>query len=164
MPTLKLTLLTLFITSLCLQAESYRKWTEASTKRSIVAKIKDKKLDNSEAQLLTKQGKVMWFKSEDLVSEDQVYIKKWVKPVDHLTVKVIGSKKGGKKLEVTAVAGSQAMKVRCHRGRHKKPLEKKLKVGQTITFEYWAPREYWVRAFYGKKMVDEETEKSKTGL
>jgi len=147
-----------------LYAEAFRTWTEAETKRTIIAKIKDKKIDDSEAHVLTKDGKSIWLKSVELIKKDQEYIKKWVKPVDHLSVRVVGFKKGSKKLEVIAVAGSQAMKVRGRRPGKKKPIERKLAAGETLKFEYWAPREYWVRAFYGKKMIEEETDKSKTGL
>ena len=145
-------------------ASGYRTWTEAVTGRTLEAKITDKKFDNSSAKLFTKKGKSMWIEVKKFIPKDQEYIKKWVKPIDHLTVRVVGTKKGQKKLKVEAVSGSQAMKVVYYRPGRKRNIVKHLKVGESLTIEYWTSRKYWVRAYNGKTLVEEETDKRKTGL
>jgi len=145
-------------------ADDFRTWTQNETKRTIVAKINDKKLDDSAVQVRLKTGRYVWLQTVDLVADDQTYIKKWVKPIDRLTVRVTGSGKGMKKIEVVAQAGPKTMKVRGKRPRPKPPIEYEVEAGKTFKFEFWAPREYWVRAYEAGKLIEEETDKSKTGL
>jgi hypothetical protein len=150
-------------------AEDYRKWTEAESKRQIEAKIVDKKLDDSEARLLMRDGKALWMTKERLIPEDQKYIEDWIKPVDHITARVVGSGKGRKKVEVTAVAGSRPLVVKAFwrdSGEQPKGYPKvyNLKKGEEKTFTYEASNEYIVRGWSGKDLVDEEGWNTKTGL
>ena len=145
-------------------AEEFRTWTQDGTKRTIVAKISDKKLDDSAARVRTKTGQYVWLQTRDLIAADQDYIKKWVKPVDRLTVRVTGSGKGLKKIEVVAQAGPKTMRVKGKRPSPKPPVDYEVAAGQSFKFEFWAPREYWVRAYENGKLMEEETDKTKTGL
>ena len=151
------------------KAEDYRQWTEAETKRQIEAKIVDKKLDDSEAELVMRNGTSVWMKKDRLIAEDQKYIENWVKPVDHITARVVGSGQGWKKVEVTAVAGSKPLVVKAFWrgwGRQPRGYPKvyKLKKGETKTFTYRGGNKYVVRGFYGNEKVDEESWDSKSGL
>ena len=164
-----LTTLTLFGSIIGLHAEGYRKWTEAETKRQIDAKIVDKKLDDSEAKLLMRNGKVIWMSAERLVPEDQKYIKDWFKPVDHISARVVGSSKGRKKVKVTAMAGYRPLIVKAYwkdKGSQPEGYPKvyKLKKGEEKTFTYEASNEYVVKGWSGKELVDEEAWNTKTGL
>ena len=145
-------------------AEKFRTWTQDETKRTIVARITDKKLDNSSAQVRTKAGRYIWLRSSDLIAKDQDYIKKWAKPFDRLTGRVKGSRKGRKKIEVVAQAGPKPMKVEGRQPSPKPPVRHQVAAGQMIKFEFWAPGEYWVRAYEDGKLMEEETDKTKTGL
>ena len=154
---------------IALDAEDFRKWTEAETKRQIEAKIVDKKLDDSGAKLLIKNGKAIWISADKLIPEDQKYIENWIKPVDHISARVVGSGKGWKKVEVTAVAGSRPLTVRAFwkdSGSQPKgyPIVYKLKKGEEKTFTYKASNKYIVRARAGEDLVDEEGWNTKTGL
>jgi len=164
MKTFLTTLLIGLITSSNTFAEDFRTWTQDRTKRTIVAKITDKKMDDSAARLRTRAGRYVWLQSSDLIPADQDYIKKWVKPIDRLTVRVVGSSRGRKKLEVVAQAGPKTMKVQGKRPRPQRPIEYEVAAGKSFKFEFWAPREYWVRAYESGKLVEEETDKTKTGL
>ncbi|MGA0900656.1 MAG: hypothetical protein ACO3SO_09650 [Luteolibacter sp.] len=150
-------------------ADDFRKWTEAESKRQIEAKIVDKKLDDSEAKLLMRNGKAIWMSKDRLIPEDQKYIEIRIKPVDHISARVVGSGKGRKKVEVTAVAGSRPLVVKAFwkdSGKQPKGYPKvyKLKKGEEKTFTYEASNEYIVRGWSGKDLVDEEGWNTKTGL
>ncbi len=142
-----------------------RTWTESESKREIVAEITDKKLDSSEAELRLQNGKRVWIKAERLIEADQEHIKKWIKPVDHLKVRVVGSGKGTKKVEVTAVAGSRNLRIVAQRSPNdQRPITRTLKPGEEATFTYDAGNNYVVKAWDGKELVDEESWNKKTGL
>lgn len=153
------------VTVLNLQGEEYRKWTEVETGRQIEAVMKDKKLDESAAQLLLKDGNSLWIEVSRLSDQDKEYIKKWIKPVKHLTCRIVGFKKGTKRIKVVAKAGARGVEVVAYRSPgDKKPISKKLKAGEEIEFEYEASNKYVVKAWSGKDLVDEESWNSKTGL
>lgn len=65
---------------------------------------------------------------------------------------------------MVAQAGTKPMKVKGKRPRPPRPIEYEVAAGQTFKFEFWAPKEFWVRAYEGSKSVAEETDKTKTGL
>lgn len=150
-----------------LRAGEFRKWTEAETERVIYAMIIDKKLDDSEARLSKRGGKSFWIAKDKLIEEDQKYIEEWVKPVKHITARVIASGNGGKKVEVTAVAGSKDMTVKAYWDGKKKqpkgyPKIYEVKKGEELKFTYKAGNKYTVKGFYGDEVVDEESWDSKT--
>lgn len=105
-------ILLIAFTALSSAADEFRKWTDAETGRQIEGKIVDKKLDDSEAKLLLRNGRNTWVKAERLTEVDQEYIRVWSKAVDHLTTKVTAMGKGWKELTITAVAGSEDLTVK----------------------------------------------------
>ena len=156
------------------RSEPIRIWTEQETKRKLEARITDKNLSGRRIKVISKSGETHWLELGNLIQKDQEYARNWVKPINHLTVSVVGSRratakekrkgiKGWKKLKIVVVAGAAPIKIQASRLK-KNPIEKKLKAGETITFEHWTGRKYWVRAWHGKKLVDEETDRKKTGL
>ncbi len=162
-------LLLLLVTVTGLYADEYRKWTEAETKRQIEAQIVDKKFDDSQAKLIFRDGKVVWMNTIGLIPEDQKYIKNWVVPIVHITARVVGSSKGRKKVEVTAIAGSRKLTVKAFwNEKATQPkgytITRELKIGEKITFIYEASNEYVVKGWSGKELVDEESWNKKTGL
>jgi hypothetical protein len=163
-----LLLLTLIVSALCSHAEDFRKWTDAESTRQIDAKIVDKKLDNSEAKLLMRDGSSLWLKTARFVKDDQMYIERWVKPVDHITARIVAFGDGWKKIEVTAVAGSRPLTVKAYWGTGKEPKGYpkvvKLKRGEEKSFTYKASNKYRVKGWAGDELVDEERWDTKTGL
>ena len=160
----------LFLATLSgLRAENYRKWTDAETKQKTEAKIVDKKPDDSEAKLFMRNGKEVWMRKDRLVQEDQEYIENWIYPVDHISARVVGSGKGKKKVEVTAIAGSMPLVVKAFwkdLGKQPKGYPKvyKLKKGEQKRFTYEASNKYVVKAWSGRNLVDAEAWNTKTGL
>lgn len=175
----KLLWIVLIVTlSQALQAEEddYRIWTEAKTNRAILGKIKDKKIDNSAFKILTKQGKTVWIKTARLIKKDQAYITNWIAPVDHLQIRVVGSRKGRKIILIKARAGAKPLKVLAYESRAlTKHTKRILNVGEEIEFKVDVARDYVVKAFAGDQitkegdvthpqLVDQETAGRKTGL
>ena len=155
----------LIAASLSIGSAEIRTWTETETKREIIAEITDKKLDGSEAQLRLRNGKTVWIKAQRLIEDDQEYIKKWIKLVDHLKARVVGSGKGTKKVKVTALAGSRNLKIVAQQSPGDQlPIVRTLKPGEKVEFTYDASNNYVVKAWDGKDMVDEERWDKKTGL
>lgn len=127
--------------------------------------MKDKKLDETEALILLKSGKSVWLESSRLSEEDKTYIKNWIKPVNHLTCRIVGFSKGSKRIKVSAVSGARPLKVVAFKlVGGKKPLTKNLKAGEELEFEYEATNEWVVKAWSGEDLVDEESWKKKSGL
>ena len=166
---LLLTITLLIATLTGVRAEKYRKWTESDSKRQIEAKIIDKKLDDSEAKFLTSTGKRIWIDKGKLIPEDRKYIENWVKPVDHISARVVGSGKGWKNVKIVAVAGSRPLVVKAYWreiGKQKKGYPKvfKLKKGEEKTVVCRVGNNYTVKGFVGRELVEEEKWNRKTGL
>lgn len=97
-----------------LSASEFRTWTQAASGRTLEAKMTDRKKDYSEAKVVTRAGKVHWLKAIDLVKEDRDYILKWEPEIDHLSVRVVGSRKGQKTIEITAEAGNDEIDIQVY--------------------------------------------------
>lgn len=148
-----------------LNAEDYRQWTETESGRQIEAMITDKKFDGSEAKLVMRNSKVFWIKAASLTEKDREYIKNWVKQVDHLSCRVVGKSKSGKRVKVMALAGEKPMKVAAYDyPNDKTPITKNLKAGEELEFEYDATDKYVVKAWSDGVLVDEEAWNKKSGL
>lgn len=147
------------------ETENLRKWTESESKKVIEARIVDKTSDNAKARLEFAGGTQVWVEASRLSEKDKEYIRKWIKPIKHITARVVGSSKGGKKISVTVKAGSRHLSVSAYRyPGDRKPIKKKLKPGGEVAFTYTASNRYIVKAWSGGKLVDRESWDSKTGL
>lgn len=156
-------------------AAGYRTWTEADSGRTVEAQPIEKKIEGDAILVLTREGKRFWLQTKDLIKKDQEFIKDWVPEVDHLSVRVVGSGKGYKVIEITAKSGGKPMKVvtkNLYRD-PSKPHVLKIPAGQTKVYEVKVIRNYTCRAFAGNKvkrkmrfneLVDEESHDKKTGL
>ena len=147
-------------------AEPFRIWTEAESGREIEAFLSDVKPDKSQVRLVGKNGKAFWIDTGRLVKADQDLVKKWVKPMDHLSARVIASGDGWKRIEVKAEAGTQPLKVVARRriGDRTPAVVKNIKPGGRVEFTYKASNEYIVKVYAGKKVVETESWKTKKGL
>ena len=164
------TLLLLVIAALSLvaRAEEFRIWTQKETGRTLEAKMLDKRVDNSEAKLLMKNGRAVWVKSKTLSDQDQEYIKNWVREAkDILSARVIGSKRGGRKhVEVTVVANAKPLKIVCYgtaTATGDAALTKDVEANGKAVFDFWSGVKYRVEAWSGNELVDVETNARKTG-
>jgi len=143
-------------------------WTEADGKRKIEACIIDKGLDGGGARLALRNGKTFWIEAEKLSKMDREYIRDWVKPMDHITAKLIGSGKGRKKVKVKIVAGTQDLVIKAYYTEKKKqpkgyPKIFNVKRGETSEFTYTAGNDYIIKAFHNKKEIEFESWRKKTG-
>jgi hypothetical protein len=111
-------------------------------------------------------------KVASLIPADQELVKKWVKPVKHITARVVGSGKGYKTIEVKAIAGYKEMTVKAYgaigtwddRKRGWVPIVHKVAAGKELKFTYRAVPDYWVEGWSDGAIVDEERAGKKTGL
>ena len=100
------------VASTCPALAEYRSWTHAETGRTITAEMVDRSHGPLRARLkLSSGGRATWVNASDLSAKDQAYIAKWIPPIDHLTVRVIGSQRRNnstvKRLSVTARARNE---------------------------------------------------------
>lgn len=156
-------------------AEDFRTWTDVSSGRTLSAKIIKKKIKGDAAYVEIKGGKRVWLQAKELSKEDQKFINDWVKPVDHLSVRVVGTGKGYKIVEITANAGVRPMKVVTWKpiGRKKKAHVMKLGTGETKVYRVKVVRNYDCKAYGGVRgrkrwnypnLVDHESHDRKTGF
>lgn len=147
-------------------ADEYRKWTDEKTGKTIDARVRDKRSDNTAVEVEKRGGGTVWLQAERLVQGDKNYIKLWMKAEDHLTARVVGSGSGRKRVKITAKAGLKTMKVYAYYSEtSKRPLVvRTIQKGKEIEFEFEGLTNYRVVAKWGKKVVDKETFKKKTGL
>lgn len=169
-------LIALFVFSLSISAAEYRLWFDAKTNKSITAETLDKRLDNSEVKVRIKGGRIVWIKTARLCAEDIEFVKSWVKPVDHLTARVVGFRRGGiKKLKITAQAGGKDMKVVIYKTAHDGLTKTELlSPGEVREIVIEVRSDYEVKAWEGETdvdgdvvwgdLVDEESHRRKTGL
>lgn len=108
------TILVLILLGTGVLAADFRTWTQAASGRTIEAKMTDRKKDYSEAKVVTRAGKVHWLKAVNLVKVDRDYILKWEPEIDHLSVRVVGTRKGQKTIEITAEAGNDEIEIHVH--------------------------------------------------
>ncbi|MFU8772596.1 MAG: hypothetical protein ACNA8H_09280 [Anaerolineales bacterium] len=125
--------------------------------------------NKSEVRVLMRSGKTVWLRKDRLIPEDQRFIDNWIKPVDHISARIVGSSKGKKKVMITAMAGSRPLVVKAFwrdSGSQPKgyPIVYNLKEGEKKTFTYEASNKYVVKGWSGNELVDEEAWNSKTGL
>ena len=165
-----LIIVTLFNLAALLHGEEpFRQWKEADGKRSIEAKIVDKRLDDTAARLVLKGGKSLWIEAKVLIKEDQDYIKNWIKRTKHIKAKPVAMGKGWKRIKIEATAGSRDLVVKAYwrsKGKQPKGYPKvfKLKKGEEKIIEVKVGPEYMVRGYHKKEIVDEEKWNTKTGL
>ena len=142
-----------------------RTWTEADTGRKVVAKIVDKSLDGLKVRIQTRKGKSFWLPCKKLSKADQDYVREWVKPVDYLSVRIVGKRKGIKDLLITVHASKHPVKVVVH-GRFgtRKPLRCTCKQGQQRQIRVTTTNKYRVEVWEKGVLVDQESHNRKTGL
>ena len=151
-------------------------WTEASTKRQIVAELKEKDDEKGTVTLrlkppkVGKPGKIVTLPVSRLVKEDQEYVKNWIEQIpdiDKLTVRVVGSGRNkGKRVEVDVKAGrtdvvvSGGCDVSCHHQR----LHKSVKAGERGLFQLEVHDKYtFTLTDKSGGELDKETALRKTG-
>ena len=136
----------------------YRTWTQKETGRTIEAKAVDKKGDGSSIQVFTKRNKRVWLKTSTLSEEDQTYIEEWSKPVDHLSIRVAGSGKGYKLIEITAKAGGYPVRVvTSNQFSDQTPHVQDLDENESLTYKVKLGHKYTVTVYQGHPSLDEET-------
>ncbi len=87
-----------------------------------------------------------------------------------LTVRVVGTSKDSRTVEVIGEAGDEPMIIRAYHWKGQtwknkpKPIVKKLRPHEKVTFTYKAKPNYEVKAFIKNKVVDVESSTKKSGL
>lgn len=165
-----LALVLLVISSLTVNAE-FRTWTQASTKKTIQAKLVEKDETGDTVTLMLTNLKTVNLAVSNLIDEDQKFIKEWTKPIDpknQLTVRLIQSGKYDsytKKLEVDVVAGNLDVTVSggCHGGCNS--LNNTVAAGKTETFTITTHDAYsFTLTDSLGNLLDHETPTKKTGI
>jgi len=168
------------IATCCLQAQlrpqsPSRTWTQKSSGKTIEARPSFKNSDSSEIHVINGKGKTLRLKTATLSDDDQEFIKEWTPPVEHLTVRIVGSGKGYKMIEIEAKAGSHPIEVKTKPTHpYQTTHSQKIAKGKSMTYRVKVKPEYTATALKGTKNnkggmtysepLDQETHHRKTGL